>query len=297
MGVQAIIFRIFPKRRLALYRFTGDCAGMILSSSYGLIAVASLLPATLIAHRSETRAGTAPDLSYWAALAIAVLGPGVWAMVQLSGHWHAGLGSALWVSVAATMALFAMLSWSVREAWRLTPLLAPYMLLMGAVAVLAPVDTRFMSASPGVDSWLISHIFVSVITYALVTVAAVAALAAFMQDRSLKTKRPTKLTHKLPSVADCEFLSVRLLGWGEGILGLDLLTGMGAEYKVTGQMLRFDHKTVLSLSAFLVIGALLFTHHKTGMRGRKAARLVLLGYLLLSLGYLGVKVVTDVILA
>jgi len=33
------------------------------------------------------------------------------------------------------------------------------------------------------------------------------------------------------------------------------------------------------------------------MRGRKAARIVLLAYLLLTLGYLGVKVVTDVLLA
>jgi len=194
------------------------------------------------------------------------------------------------------MALFAMLCWSVGQAWRLTPLLAPYMMLMGAIAVLAPAETRLVEAGSGLDGWLIFHIVVSVVTYALVTVAAVAALAAFMQDRALKLKRPTTLTHKLPSVADCEFLTVRLLGWGEGVLGLGLITGMGAEYKAMGQVLSFDHKTVLGLLAFAVIGGLLFAHHKTGMRGRKAARLVLLGYLLLTLGYLGVKVVTDVIL-
>ena len=270
------------------------------SISYGLIAVVSLLPATLVMWRNDTRdenvPANVPDVAFWAALVLGVLGPVVWAMAQVSSQWHTGLGSALWVSVAATMALFAMLSWSVAHAWRLTPLLAPYMLLMGLIAVLAPADARLMSAG-GTDGWLVLHIAVSVATYALVTVAAVAALAAFLQDRALKSKRPTKLTHKLPSVADCEFLTVRLLGWGEAILGLDLITGMGAEYKAAGQLLAFDHKTVLSLLAFFVIGGLLVAHHKTGMRGRKAARLVLLGYLLLTLGYLGVKVVTDVILA
>lgn len=274
---------------------------MILSSSYGLIAVASLLPAALVMHRNSQgdggRDANVPDAAFWVALALGVLGPVVWALAQVSNQWHTGLGSALWVSVATTMALFAMLSWSVGQAWRLTPLLAPYMMLMGAIAVLAPTETRLVESGASPDGWLILHIIVSVVTYALVTVAAVAALAAFMQDRALKLKRPTKLTHKLPSVADCEFLTVRLLGWGEGILGLGLITGMGAEYKAMGQVLTFDHKTVLSLLAFAVIGGLLFAHHKTGMRGRKAARLVLLGYLLLTLGYLGVKVVTDVILA
>jgi ABC-type uncharacterized transport system permease subunit len=131
----------------------------------------------------------------------------------------------------------------------------------------------------------------------LVTIAAVAALAAFLQDRALKAKRPTKLTHTLPSVADCERIAATLLGWGEGILGLGLISGMAALYREKGHLLAFDHKTVLSFMAFLVIGALLFAQHKTGLRGRKAARLGLLAYLLLTLGYLGVKVVTGVILA
>ena len=71
---------------------------------------------------------------------------------------------------------------------------------------------------------------------------------------------------------------------------------MGTQFMETGAVLVFDHKTVLSIGAFAIIGALLLAHHKTGMRGRKAARLALLAYLLLSLGYVGVKLVTDVLM-
>ena len=39
------------------------------------------------------------------------------------------------------------------------------------------------------------------------------------------------------------------------------------------------------------------THFKTGLRGRQAARMVLLAYLLLTLGYPGVKFITDVVLS
>ena len=62
-------------------------------------------------------------------------------------------------------------------------------------------------------------------------------------------------------------------------------------------MLAFDHKTVLSLLAFAVIGLLLFVHYRIGLRGRRAARLVLLAYLLLTLAYPGVKFVADVLIA
>jgi len=257
---------------------------------YSLIAILSLVPASLVAHRQDAKA----DHAHWTAMVLGVMGTGIWALAQASGAWQAGLSAALWITVAVTMALFAMLSWSVKEAWRLTPLVAPYMAVIGFFALVWS-NAAHSSLNIGKhDAWIILHIGVSVITYGLVTIAAVAALAAFLQERALKRKKPTRLTHKLPSVADCEFLTVRLLGWSEAILGLGLATGMAAEYQTAGKLLNFDHKTVLSLLAFVVIGGLLYAHHKTGMRGRKAARIVLLAYLLLTLGYLGVKVVTDV---
>lgn len=265
---------------------------------HGLVAICCLFPVAFMALRGEARSDFTPNTAFWGCLGLSALGPLAWVLVQLSGTWQTSLSSSLWVSIAATMVLFAMLAWSVREIWRLTPLLVPYMALMGVVALLAEASRGVADTSTtSPDGWLMIHITVSVATYALVTIAAVTALAAFLQDRALKTKRPTKLTHKLPSVADCGSMTVRLLGWGEAILGLGLITGMAAEYKASGAFLAFDHKTILSVLAFAVIGGLLFAHHKTGLRGRNAARFVLLGYLLLALGYMGVKVVTDVILA
>jgi ABC-type uncharacterized transport system permease subunit len=46
-----------------------------------------------------------------------------------------------------------------------------------------------------------------------------------------------------------------------------------------------------------VIGGLLIARYSRGIRGRQAARLALLAYLLLALAYPGVKFVTDVVLA
>jgi ABC-type uncharacterized transport system permease subunit len=53
----------------------------------------------------------------------------------------------------------------------------------------------------------------------------------------------------------------------------------------------------LTIAAFVVIGGLLVCHYGSGVRGKMAARIVLLAYLLLTLGYPGVKFVTDVLMA
>ncbi len=98
-------------------------------------------------------------------------------------------------------------------------------------------------------------------------------------------------------MADAERLELGLLLASEIVLGVGILTGMANEYFDRGVVLTFDHKTVLTVVGFLVIGLLLIAHYQVGLRGRRAARIVLVGYLLVTLGYPGVKFVTDVLLS
>ena len=74
------------------------------------------------------------------------------------------------------------------------------------------------------------------------------------------------------------------------------ITGMASQYFSHGQLLILDHKTIFSISVFLVIGFLLMLNHHSGARGKIVTKLVLLAYLLLTLGYPGVKLVTNIIL-
>jgi len=265
---------------------------------FSLSAFAALLPSAFVAlRRRETGRGEeGRDGTFWLTLAVAVAGPLVWVIVKMSGTWQTGLSITLWVTVAASMIVFAVLTVLNDKAWRLTPLLIPYMAILAVFAIIwqhAPV-ARPLADNPGV--WVEAHILISVVTYALVTIAAVAALAAFVQERALKTKRPTALSRLLPSVAESEALLVRLLIIGEVVLGLGLATGIATQYQETGVFIHWDHKAILSLTAFAVIGALLSAHFISGVRGRRVTRMVLLAYLLLSLGYPGVKFVTDVLI-
>jgi ABC-type uncharacterized transport system permease subunit len=259
-----------------------------------LAATIAMLPAAIRPLRSDA---AEPDGLYWLLLAVAVAGPAGEAAVELAQGWHTGLSATLWVTVAASAALFAGLAVFVQAAWRLAPLMFAYLVVLALLATAwtqAPVDARVRMA---VDGWLLVHIVFAVLAYALATGAAVAGVAVFLQERALKAKRPTALTALLPAVAEAERLQIGLLTAACLVLGLDILTGMAVELLSSGLLMQFSHKTLLTMLAFLVIAGLLVLHHRTGVRGRRSARLVLLAYLLLTLGYPGVKFVTDVLIA
>lgn len=256
-----------------------------------LIALLCLLPAAAVPFRP----GAGRDAVFWIALLAALLGPAVWSLAMLAGSWQTGLGAAMWVSIAASAVLFAGLAALYGTAWRLAPLLMPYLVVLGLLASVLPSEGRPVEASAPI-LWLDLHILVSVLTYGLLTLAAVAALGVLLQERALKTKRPNRLTRLLPAMVEGDRLSGHLLAASEVVLGLGVVSGMAIQYFVTGQILHTDHKSLLSLIAFVLIGLLLIGHRVCGVRGRVAARVILMAYLLVTLAYPGVKFVTQVLL-
>ncbi len=260
-----------------------------------LSAMAALVPASLQAlRRSQAR-----DAVYWAILALAVAGAVIRGWWLLAEPWSTGFAASLWITVVATVLIFAAVAILTPSAWRLTPLVAVTLLILAILATVwqsAPVGPPTADAGEGEGAWLAVHIAVSVVTYALVTLAALSAVASALQERALKRKRPTALSRTLPAMAECDGLVVRLLLLGEGVLAIGLATGMALLYRETGEVLAFDHKTVLTLAGFVVIAVLLLAHFWTGVRGRRAAQYVLIAWLLLTLGYPGVKFVTDVLI-
>ena len=261
---------------------------MLLSVS----ALVALAPAALLPYRR--RPGR--DLLFWLVLAVAVAGPLLWVWVAFLPGWRTGLAAALWATVTATLVLFAVAAAVTRDGWRLAALLLPYLLVLGVLATIWQDRPELPLETAAPVAWVQIHIVFSVITYAVLTLAAVAGLAGFLQDRALKAKRSNKLVGLMPSIADAERLQVGLLGICAAVMGLGLLSGMTIQYFNSGVVLIFDHKTLFSLATFAVIVGLLAAHWRSGVRGRRAARMVLLAYLLLTLAYPGVKFVNDVLI-
>ena len=257
-----------------------------------LMALATLLPAAAMGFRAEPKR----DLLLWLTLLAAFLGPGLWVWASFSPVWRADFGAAIWFTAAVTVGFFLLTVALDADAWRLTPIFAPAMLVLGALASIWTTHDVIRTLNQAPNTLVAVHIAVSIATYACVTIAAVAAMAAIAQERALKNKKPTTLSRALPAVRSCDRIMVRMLVAGEIVLGIGILSGMGLQYAESGALLTTDHKTVLTLTVFALIAVVLLVHFRTGLRGRQAARWALAAYLLMTLGYPGVKFVTDVVI-
>ncbi len=254
-----------------------------------LSALASLVPAGCV--RVDERG---PQPAFWIMLAVGIAGPAVWIADNIGDGWRTGLASALWLAILASMLAYAGLVVIERAAVRLAPLLVGYLLWLGFLATIwehAP-ERPLIGSAP--EAWLVAHILVAVLAYGILTLAAVAGLGVYLQERALRNKRPTEFTRRLPSVAEGEALLAKLLLASGTVLGFALVSGSTLSWFGQHRLLVIDHKSVLSLATFVAIGVLLIVHNRGGLSGRRAARYVLFAYLLLTLAYPGVKFVTDV---
>ena len=260
-----------------------------------LAALAFLAPA-LWSLATATRANAGPDVRVGApVLAFAALGPWMWSVLILTGGWHTDFGFSLWVSVSAALIVFAVLASQVEAVQRLTVLVLPYLavlLLLGMVMGAGntqPVDVP--------ESWVMAHILVAVATYAMLTLAALAAVAVFLKEQALKRRNFSQFFRMLPAVADAEQWQDRLTLWAEIVLGIGLLSGIAIQAQRGEPLIVLDHKTLLALIAFAVIGLLLALQRLSGLRGRRAARWVMIAYLLVTLAYPGVKFISDILVS
>lgn len=139
-----------------------------------------------------------------------------------------------------------------------------------------------------------SHILLSILAYALLAMAAVQAVLLAVQDRHLHTRRPGGFVRALPPLVTMESLLFQMIGGGFVALSLALLSGTLFLEDIFAQHL--VHKTVLSITAWVVFGVLLWGRWRYGWRGRTAIRWTLCGFAALVLSYFGSKLVLELIL-
>lgn len=262
------------------------------------LAIAALL-ALLPLGAATWRGLDARALAFWPALLVALAGTAALLGVEVRSGLPTGFADALWLSVAACLAVYAVVAALSREGRRLAIFLVPFLLasgLIGTVWLGGGADGRRVLQPEVASIWVAIHVGASLATYALVTLAAGAGLAILVQERAIKRKAKGALSGRLPSVAACEAIELWLLIAAAVVLGAGIATGMAWSYLRGGSLLPVDHKSVLAVLAFGLILAVLALHRLTGLRGRSAARWVLGASLALILAYPGVKFVSEILL-
>jgi len=138
------------------------------------------------------------------------------------------------------------------------------------------------------------HIVSSVLAFGLLSIAGVYAFFVAIIDYFLRHHHLNPLVKSLPPLETLERLLFQLISMGFVLLTVSLLSGLAFVEDLFAQHLA--HKTILSITAWLIFGLLLWGRWRYGWRGRHAVRLALAGIFLLLLAYFGSKLVLETIL-
>jgi ABC-type uncharacterized transport system permease subunit len=258
--------------------------------SAALYVAATVVLGRRLATWQEALDSAAPRLPLIAVAAVALHGVALYAGVVTDHGLHLGFFhvASLVTWVAALLLLIGNLR---RPLDNLGLLVLPLAALLIVPSVIWP-DTRTFESERNLGTDI--HVLVSVLAFALLTIAACQSMLLAYQDHRLSHKRPGGLMHILPPLKIQEELLFQLIGLGFFLLTLSLVSGFAFVADMLAQHLA--HKTVLSVIAWLIFAVLLWGRWRHGWRGRTAVRLSLAGFVVLGLAYFGSKLVLEVIL-
>ena len=232
---------------------------------------------------------------------VAVLIPlSVHAWLLIAGSWAAGilsigLGDVLSAIVWLTLAVYAITS--LRQPLdALQALILPIAALAVMLPMWLPAQTMHLSATP----LFLVHIALSLLAYALFTVAALHAGMMALFEKRLHTHTMNRALSNLPPLLTLERLLFNIIGIGFVMLTLALASGILFSEQVFGKPFSFthftQHKTVFALLSWLTYAGLLLGRKRYGWRGRTAIAWSLTGFVMLILAYIGSKIVLQLLL-
>jgi len=146
------------------------------------------------------------------------------------------------------------------------------------------------------DALFGAHLVIALLAYSLFTFAALHAGLMALAERSLHHKKTLVRLPDFPPIMPMERLLFQIISIGFILLTLTVVSGIFFTEQLFHQPLKFNHKTVFSILAWGIFGALLLGRRMQGWRGRVAVRWTLSGFVVLLLAYVGSKFVLEVLL-
>jgi ABC-type uncharacterized transport system permease subunit len=137
--------------------------------------------------------------------------------------------------------------------------------------------------------WSHFHIVLSIIGFGFLALAFAASGTYLVQDRKLKSRSTVEIERvafRLPSLEALERMNGFGLIYGFPILTLGMITGVLWEVRL-GEAWHWDLKITLSIGAWIFYAVILLFRFFGHQRGRRAALLSVLGFIMLATSYLG----------
>ncbi|MCC7547183.1 MAG: cytochrome c biogenesis protein CcsA [Burkholderiales bacterium] len=212
--------------------------------------------------------------------------------VFIGGGMYLGVGN----SISAIIWLTVLIYWLGTFRYRLRSLQV-FVLGTAALAVLLPLVLPSTHPLPHTDFIAFRlHLLISMLAFSLLTIASLQAFLMALLERRLHAGALPPYLRTLPPLLSMEGLLFQIILAGFVLLTLTLGSGMLFSEELFGRPLRFSHKVVFALLAWIIFAALLGGRRIYGWRGRTALRWTLAGFMALVLAYIGSKFVLEVLL-
>lgn len=137
--------------------------------------------------------------------------------------------------------------------------------------------------------WLTVHVGTMFIGNGLFAIAFVVAIMYLIQENHIKRKKFGLLYSRLPSLAMLDGINYYSLIYGFCFLTVGMITGSVYAQRALGAYWQWDPKEVWSLITWLFYAVLLHERIAVGWRGKRAAVMSIVCFLILIITFLGVS--------
>jgi cytochrome c-type biogenesis protein CcsB len=187
------------------------------------------------------------------------------------------------------LSVYIVIQWK-REVPILGVFITPLAWICLITAVHSPTGMAIPSLPPVLQSfWMCLHVSLMFFAYAGFGNAFGVGLAYLIQERQLKSRKPSLLVFRLPALDDLDTLIYRIVLWSLPALMIGLAVGMRWAYLEWGRYWDWDPKETWAFITWMVYLDYLFMRWVIGWRGRKATYLSMIGFVVALFTYVGVN--------
>lgn len=143
------------------------------------------------------------------------------------------------------------------------------------------------------SNWFSVHVLFAFIGYAAFAMACGIGIMYLIQERYLKSKHPSGIFQRLPSLQALDEINYHLITFGFPLLTLAIITGAVWANSTWGGFWSWDPKEIWSSVSWLVYIVILHLRLKVGWRGKKTAILSIIGFVIIICTFYGVNLLSE----
>lgn len=140
---------------------------------------------------------------------------------------------------------------------------------------------------------LAAHVVLSILAYAVLTIACFQSIWVIVQHKQLKKGLVKGPINRLSPIQTTESILFELIWSGFILLAAAIVIGFFYVYDLREQHLA--HQVILTIASWLIFALLLTGRHFWGWRAVTAVKLTLIGYGVLLVAFFGTEVIVDII--